>query len=113
MSTQDKLSTDIVTTQVLIEEKTCCDPVATAYAAKAYPGALKSKSKNSKESDEQKATKCIYLACKMCGHLEHKCQKKKVDFEAKAAAEKPKELTVKVTTIDTAALQTISTSNRD
>ncbi|THH12698.1 hypothetical protein EUX98_g9791, partial [Antrodiella citrinella] len=98
-------STDLVITQILVEEKTQRDPAAVAYAAKfGKPGAQKfSKPKDS----EKKKKKCDY--CKKSGHVKEECRKMKADNEAKAA-EKPKELVAKIVTIDEPEPQALSFS---
>ena len=71
MSSEDKLSPDSVTTQVLIKEKGWKNPVQIALLAHGKKG----KGKDQKGEKEKK--KCTY--CKKKGHLKKDCQKKKAD----------------------------------
>lgn len=81
MSTSDKLTTEAVFTQVLVEEKQRqANNGQSALVAKGPAPKGKSKRRDKKKSDK----KCTY--CSMSGHEEKECRKKKAAEEAAKAS---------------------------
>ena len=77
MAVDDKLMTDIVINQVLIEERSWKPPGQTALSAKVTSQTKgKGKAKSGKKSQKKKGT-CTY--CSEEGHMEDVCFKKKCD----------------------------------
>ncbi|OBZ71294.1 Retrovirus-related Pol polyprotein from transposon TNT 1-94 [Grifola frondosa] len=99
MSTQDKLSSDNVVTQVLNEEKSRRDASPqSAFFTKT--SGTKQKAKSGKfKSDGKGAKKCSY--CKNKGHTKDECRKRKADTASKEDPPKEKsgDLAAKVTTV--------------
>jgi len=89
MATDDKLTTDMVINQVLIEERSQKSPGQTALSAKATSQTKgKGKAKSGKKSQKKKGT-CTY--CSKDGHTEDVRYKKKRDVAAKDGMDKSKE----------------------
>jgi len=89
MAVDDKLTTDMVINQVLIEERSQKSPGQTALSAKATSQMKgKGKAKSGKKGQKKKAT-CTY--CSKDGHTEDVCYKKKHDVAVKDRTDKSKE----------------------
>jgi len=89
MAADDKLTTDMVINQVLIEERSWKSPGQTALSAKATSQTKgKGKAKSGKKGQKKKAT-CTY--CSKDGHMEDVCYKKKRNVAVKDGTDKSKE----------------------
>ena len=89
MAADDKLTTDMVINQVLIEERSKKLPGQTALSVKVMSQTKgKGKAKSGKKGQKKKGT-CTY--CSKDGHMEDVCYKKKCDMAAKDGADKSKE----------------------
>ncbi|KIK15617.1 hypothetical protein PISMIDRAFT_687124, partial [Pisolithus microcarpus 441] len=90
----DKLSTEAVIAQVLVEEKS-------QQATKSHSAlTAKTMKKKSKASEKKKTKKCTYAPCGLVGHMEENCRRKKADEGTKSSSQpekdKPKEKTAKL-----------------